>query len=137
MNAVQGRVEELSAFTLDTLWTDPQFAAARTAAGQCMGLGEDDNCNGALDAGEDDNGNAALDEPLPGARLHVRLREAPIGATNPPLLTIHVAACWRHRGMQVSEDVDCDGLLDVGEDVNGNGWYESPAMADTRIGVTG
>jgi hypothetical protein len=137
MNAIQGKLEELTSTDLTVLWTDPMYEDARSPEGQCMGLGEDDNCNNILDVGEDENGNGLLEEPLPGARLHVRIQETPAGATNPSLLTLHVAACWRARGRQVSEDVDCDGRLDSGEDVNGTGWYESPAMATTRVGMDG
>ena len=57
MNAVQSRLEELSATPFGTL------LAARTAEGQCMGLDEDRNCDGLLDAGEDANGNGWLDSP--------------------------------------------------------------------------
>jgi len=137
MNAVHGKLEELSSTDLTVLWTDPAYADARTVQGQCMGLGEDDNCNNVLDAGEDENNNGVLDEPLAGARLHVRIQEAPVGATNPPLLTLHVAACWQSRGRRLSEDLNCNGRLDGGEDINANGWDDSPAMADTRLGVGG
>jgi hypothetical protein len=137
MNASQGRLEELAALPLDTLWNDPMYTAARTAAGQCMGLGEDDNCNGALDVGEDMDGDAALDEPLPGARLNVRIRNT-FGAANPTIVDIHVAACWRSGGRRLGEDTDCDGVLDTlpsAEDVNASGFMDSPAMASTRVAV--
>ena len=131
MIAVQSRMEELSATPFDTL------LAERTAAGQCMGLDEDRNCNGVLDvaAGEDANGNGVLDEPIPGARLHVRIVEFPIGTPDPTLLTLHIAACWTSRGRVIGEDRNCNGVLDVaaGEDANGNGWLDSPAMASTRV----
>jgi len=133
MNAVQSRLEELSAQSFDTLLTDPQYAAARTAAGQCMGLNEDRNCTGVL-AGQDLNGNGVLDEPILGARLTVRVDPFPPG-TPPPatLLTLHVAACWTARGRAIGEDLNCNGVLDAGEDANANGWLDSPAMASTRI----
>ena len=132
MNAVQGRLEELAATDLSTLWTDPSFATARTAAGQCMGLDEDRNCSGSL-AGQDLNGNGQLDEPLPGARLNVRVREFPPGAVNPSVVDLYVSACWNDHGRVIGEDASCNGQLDAGEDANGNGWLDSPAMASTRV----
>lgn len=154
MNAAQGRLEELASTDIDTLWTGAEWANARGANGRCMGLGEDRNCNGALDAGEDLNGNAALDEPLAGARLVVQIQAAPLvdpddwceppldecappttNPTNPTLLDLHVAACWRTRGRNYGEDVNCNGRLDAGEDTDGDTWADSPAMASTRMGV--
>jgi prepilin-type N-terminal cleavage/methylation domain-containing protein len=137
MNAVHGRLEELSATDFDFLKNDATLADARTPEGQCMGLEEDRNCNGVLDvaAGEDLNGNNQLDEPLPGARLWVRIQESPPGTpmATARLLTLHVAACWSVRGRAIGEDQNCDGDLDAGEDLNENGMLDSPAMASTRI----
>ena len=154
MNAAQGRLEELASTDLDTLWTGAAFAEARAGTGQCMGLGEDRNCNGVLNAGEDTNGNGVLDEPLAGARLIVQIKASPVilpddwcapppaacapptvTPTDPTLLDLHVAACWRTRGRNFGEDVNCNGRLDAGEDVNVNTWADSPAMATTRVGV--
>jgi hypothetical protein len=134
MNAAQGKIEELSATPFDTLLTGAAFAAARTAAGQCMGLNEDRNCNGALDLGEDLNGNGSLDEPLPSARLTVRIQASPPGAIDPTLLDLYVAACWTAGGRDIGEDQNCNGTLDAGEDINPtNGWADSPVMVSTRI----
>ena len=137
MNAVQGRMEELSATSFNALMTDPSFAPARTAVGQCLGLEEDRNCNGVLNGGEDLNGNNALDEPIRGAHLHVRIAPFPPGAMDPTLLTLHVSACWTSRGRAIGEDKNCNGFLDAGEDTNGNGWLDSPAMASTRVADSG
>jgi hypothetical protein len=135
LNAVQGRLQELSATEFTTLWTGVEFTAARTAAGQCMGLYEDRNCDGILQAPEDLNANGALDEPLAGARLWVRLREIPPGATNPTLLDLYVSACWTSRSRAIGEDNNCNGVLEAGEDDNANGWLDSPAAASTRVAV--
>jgi type II secretory pathway pseudopilin PulG len=138
MNAAQARLEELAATDFTALTTDARYAAARTAAGQCTGLGEDWNCNGDLDPGEDLNGNGQLDEPLVNARLTVHIRDldgsAPDG--NSTLLNIHAAACWSTRGRAMSEDLNCNGQLDAGEDTRVvNGLVDSPAMASTRVAI--
>ena len=132
MDAVQSRLEELSATSFNTLLTDPTFAAAQTPAGQCMGLNEDRLCTGQL-AGQDLNGNNVLDEPIPGARLNIRIAPFPPGTTDPTLLTLYVSACWSSRGRAIGQDLNCTGVLDAGEDLNGNGWLDSPAMASTRL----
>ena len=139
MNAAQGKIEELSTTSFDTLWSGVEFTDARRSyppgpSGRCAGLGEDTNCNGVLDAGEDLNGNNLLDEPLPGARLLIQIRSADTRTpTNPSLITVHVAACWTSRGRRIGEDVNCNGVLDANEDKNNNGWADSPSMADTII----
>ena len=136
MNATQGRLEELSATDFDALWTGNQFAAARTAAGQCIGLNEDRNCNGQLDAGEDLNANNVLDEPLPGGRLWMKIQRSIPGPQEPTLLDLVVSACWATRGRRVGEDANCNGQLGAGEDANGNGLLDSPVMASTRVAVS-
>ena len=143
MNAAQARLEELAATNFTTLVTDVRYAAARTAAGQCTGLGEDWDCDGNLDAGEDLNNNGQLDEPILNARLTVHIKNldgtAPTG--NSTIVNIHVAACWRTRGRAISEDLNCNGQLNAGEDTTGggaralNGLVDSPAMASTRVAV--
>jgi prepilin-type N-terminal cleavage/methylation domain-containing protein len=46
--------------------------------------------------------------------------------SNPDLLTINTVVCWRQgNGRIFGEDVDLDGVLDAGEDVNGNGVIDS------------
>ena len=133
-NAVQSRMEELSSLPFDTLLTDLQYAPARTApTGQCMGLNEDFNCNGVLNGGEDRNGNNQLDEPIPGARLHVRIDPFPPGPGTKTVLTVHISACIPWRGRNIGEDRNCNGVLDAGEDTNANGWLDSPAEASTRV----
>ena len=148
MNAVQSRLEEISAQDFDVL-INPQasvnpYAGALNATGMCMGLNEDRNCNDVLNGplppnpAEDLNGNGVLDEPLAGARLNVRIVPMPPPDTgNPTVLTVHVSACWMTRQRRIGEDrltaTPCDGVLNGGEDTNGNGWLDSPAMASTRL----
>lgn len=133
-NAAQGQLERLTASEFDTLRTGVAFQAARTAAGQCMGIGEDTNCNSLLDAGEDVNGNGALDEPLPGGRFSIQIRYADTrNPLNPALLDLYVSGCWLARGRRIGEDTNCNGVLEAGEDANGNGVLDSPVMVSTRI----
>ena len=137
MNAAQGELEELSSVPIDMLWAGNAYLAAR-GTGMCVGIGEDSNCNGLLDAGEDANGNGALDSPIPNGRLGIWIRQPLDDAIrnpgDPELLDIHVAACWQHRGRPIGEDQNCNGQMDAGEDVNGDGWMTSPAMVSLRIG---
>lgn len=137
MDATQSRLEELVSTNFTTLATDTRYNAARTTAGQCMGLNEDRNCDGVLNGTEDLNGNGQLDEPIPGARLSVRIRnpDGTVPDANSTVLELHVAACWTSRGRGIGEDLNCDGTLDGGEDANGNGLLDSPAMATTRVAV--
>ncbi|MCK9573232.1 MAG: hypothetical protein M0R20_02370 [Candidatus Omnitrophica bacterium] len=53
--------------------------------------------------------------------------------TNPELLEVTVSVCWKHRNRIIGEDQDLDGVLDAGEDANGNGIIDSPAQLTTRI----
>ena len=130
VNAAQGKLEELALTSFMTLSTDPKFADARAATGQCVGLEEDRNCSGTLEAGEDINGNAILDEPLVGARLNIRFVHP---GADPALLDLYVAACWASHGRAIGEDQNCNGRLDAGEDKNGNGIVDSPVMLTTRV----
>ena len=141
LNASQGLLEEVTLTPFNTLWTGVQFGdARRTLAaapmGQCVGMGEDRNCSGTLDAGEDLNGNGVLDDPLPGGRLAMQVHPFSPGDPNPSLLDVHIAACWNARGRVVGEDRNCNGVLDPGEDDNGNGWMDSPVMVSTRVART-
>lgn len=43
------------------------------------------------------------------------------------LVTVRCTVCWRGKGGRLyGEDADLDGVLDPGEDANGNGWIDSP-----------
>jgi len=53
---------------------------------------------------------------------------------NADLLTIRVHVCWLDRfGRVVGEDQDLDGILDGGEDTNGNGIIDSPVMISGKV----
>ncbi len=145
MNAVQGKLEELSALSFTELGT--QYAAAYTPAGMRVCAGEDANCNGVLDNGEVDvNRNGRADRLMsgvngsPAGTLHIRISttkgEAKEDAT---LLDVHVAASWVTRGRCIGgEDRNCNSLLDTSptnEDRNANGWLDAPVMASTRLAI--
>ena len=136
LNAAQGQLEALAATRLDLLSTGGNFGPAR-ANGQGVGIGEDLNCNGVLDGGEDVNGNGRLDSPLPGGCLAIQIKniDGSVPAADSTVLDLHVAACWRFRGRTIGEDQNCNGQLDPGsgEDLNGNGWLDSPVMVSTRV----
>lgn len=130
MNAAQGLLERLAATDFETL-TGPPYAAARAGIQRCFLW--DFDCNGAVDAGEVLNTNL-----LPGGALDVQIRQPADDAlrhpSTPALLSLHVAACWQSRGRPVGEDRNCNGILEAGEDANGNTWVDSPAMVATRVG---
>ena len=112
--AVHGRLEQLTAIDVETLWNDPVYAPARALGG--------------------------LAEPqplsdLPEAMLTIQIRNAdPLDAVNPALLDVQVAFCWRYSGWLVTgEDVNCDGVLDALEDANGNQWMDAPVAVSTRL----
>jgi len=48
------------------------------------------------------------------------------------LLTIEIVACWQDKyGRIIGEDTDLDGVLDTGEDANGNNKIDSPVTLIT------
>jgi hypothetical protein len=53
--------------------------------------------------------------------------------TNPELLEVTTSVCWRQGNRVIGEDRDLDGVLDAGEDKNGNGIIDSPVELVTRI----
>jgi prepilin-type N-terminal cleavage/methylation domain-containing protein len=53
--------------------------------------------------------------------------------TNPELLKITVTVCWKSGSRVIGEDRDLDGVLDPGEDVNGNGMIDSVVKLVTLI----
>jgi len=53
--------------------------------------------------------------------------------TNPELLETTISVCWRQGNRVIGEDSDLDGVLDAGEDGNGNGIIDSPVQLVTRI----
>lgn len=55
-----------------------------------------------------------------------------IDATDPELVQVTVTFCWAQRnGLIVGEDADLDGVLDAGEDTNGNGMLDSSVQLVT------
>ena len=54
--------------------------------------------------------------------------------TDPTLLKITVSFSWRQaNGRIIGEDSNLDGLLNIGEDKNGNGMLDSPVELVTHI----
>ncbi len=57
-----------------------------------------------------------------------------VATVNPSLLRITVSYCWKQKdGRVFGEDTDLDGILDVGEDKNGNGLIDSPVTITTFL----
>jgi hypothetical protein len=53
-----------------------------------------------------------------------------VGETD--LLELTVSVCWKQKGRVIGEDKDLDGVLDSGEDANGNGMIDSSVELKTR-----
>lgn len=57
-----------------------------------------------------------------------------VNNSNPELLLITVSVCWSQRANRIiGEDLDLDGILDLGEDTNANNIIDSPAQLVTLI----
>ena len=57
-----------------------------------------------------------------------------IDSSNSDLLRVDVSVGWRNiNGRVIGEDLDLDGDIDAGEDVNGNSKLDSPVMLSTSI----
>jgi len=56
-----------------------------------------------------------------------------VNDTNPELLEVTISVCWRQGNRIIGEDTDLDGILDAGEDANGNGIIDSTVQLVTRI----
>jgi hypothetical protein len=57
-----------------------------------------------------------------------------IDATNPELLVVKTVVCWQNKyNRTIGEDLDFDGVLDAGEDVDGDGEISSPVELVTYI----
>ena len=113
LQATQGELERLSNEDFNTLSIGLTYAGARQN-GQPVAIN-----------------NAEL----PGGTLGVQIKAFPAGTPfgTATLLDLSVAACCTSRGRRIGEDQNCDGVLDAGEDANGNTWIDSPAMVSTRV----
>lgn len=57
-----------------------------------------------------------------------------LGYTSPAQLKrVRIVACFRSRGRVIGEDTNLNGILDAGEDVNGNGRMDSTVELITLI----
>lgn len=77
---------------------------------------------------DDYNGLNFILNDLPSSRGVVYVDD-----TNPELLQVTISICWRQDNRIVGEDQDLDGVLDGGEDRNGNGIIDSPVQVVTQI----
>jgi len=119
IHAAQGELERLSSESFDRLSLGGAYAGAR-GNGQPV---------------------AISNAELPGGMLGVQIKSFPAGTDfgTATLLDLSVAACWTSRGRRMGEDqnnnavLNCNGVLDPGEDANNNGWIDSPAMVSTRV----
>ncbi len=55
------------------------------------------------------------------------------GTENPEFLEVTVSICWRQGSRVIGEDSNLNGVLDAGEDKNGNNKIDSPVEFTTRI----
>ena len=53
--------------------------------------------------------------------------------TTPKILTATVSVCWKQGDKIIGEDVNLNGVLNAGEDTNGNGLIDSPMELITQI----
>lgn len=56
---------------------------------------------------------------------------APFG--NAELLGVTVSVCWRQGNKIIGEDTNLNGVLNAGEDVNGNGMIDSTVQLKTQV----
>jgi prepilin-type N-terminal cleavage/methylation domain-containing protein len=57
-----------------------------------------------------------------------------VDTSNPNLYVITVSFCWQQKnGLIVGEDTNLNGVLNPGEDSNGNGMIDSPVQIVTAI----
>ncbi len=129
MHAAQGKLEELAATDFDTLAAD---AAANSTAGERFCMAANVNCDAAHTLNPETS--------LTSGKLNVHIRPYPDpNDPTPDMLDIHVAASWRSRGRCIGgEDAgsgagQCSGLLENGEDLDHDGWMDSPVMLSTRV----
>jgi len=77
---------------------------------------------------DDYNGINFVVNAIPQSRGVVYIDDA-----NSELLEVTISVCWRQGTRVIGEDTDLDGILDAGEDKNGNGIIDSPVQLVTRI----
>lgn len=56
-----------------------------------------------------------------------------INETVPELLEVSVDVCWPQKNRIIGEDANLNGILDAGEDKNGNGKIDSSVEVTTRV----
>ena len=124
MQAAQGELDELASTDFDTLLTTDCAYSLAPASLPCANRGIRTVTLANRSAQE-----------IAGALLTVQIKPAPGESPSAPsLLDIHVAACWRFHGRALGDNRNCNGQMEVGEDADGDGWFDSPAMVSTRVG---
>ena len=114
MNAAQGRIEQLTSFSFDTLWEDNAPASVGIAYAGARTSQQSETLTG-----------------VPSGTLVIQIRPVPLTNLTPTLLDLHVAACWRHRGRAIGGDLDQNGACVDGNDADS--WVNSPVMVTTRV----
>ncbi len=124
ISEAQDKIEEIRNASFDDIAST--YGASPGNTFESSKISEDINLNGVLDTGEDINGNGSIDSYGRGVIY--------VTALNADLLQVDVAVCWRGPdGRLFGEDSDLDGVLDAGEDKNGNGQIDSTAGVSTYI----
>lgn len=76
------------------------------------------------------NQTFSVDEIAPGDSRGVIY----VDNSNPDLLKLTIAVCWRQRANRIiGEDLNLDGILNPGEDLNGNNMIDSPVQLVTLV----
>lgn len=123
----------------------PLFAGAMLVLVRCLALNElSVNTSSALLAVRNrmhDIENTAFNQII--ANYHQQTFTSPdlagtgvsyVQAISGDLLTVTVSFCWQEaNGRLMGEDADLDGVLDFGEDLNGNNMLDSPVTIATVI----
>lgn len=53
--------------------------------------------------------------------------------SNPEFLLVTVSVCWRQGNRIIGEDTNLNGILNAGEDINGNGMIDSTVELVTQV----
>jgi len=56
-----------------------------------------------------------------------------IDDTNPEFLVVTVSVCWQQGNRFIGEDLNLNGVLDAGEDANGNNMIDSTVKLVTQV----
>jgi len=99
-----------------------------TATNAAMAMMEEIRASPFTDIADDYNGLNFVVNNIPSSMGTVFIDD-----TNPDFLEATVSVSWRQGNRIIGEDVNLNGVLDAGENVDGNGILNSPAEVVTRI----